>query len=385
MQIVFVNYGPFCLASGVHIHFIANELVSLGHECTAVVPEIRGNEDQFGARQYGIMDYATFVNRLSRGAWSDATVFHGWTPREDVRQITELAVKMTGARYYVHLEDNERRILESKYGKPFAVLEHDAHEGRFVQDKISDSHPLLHQQFLYGARGISILMDTLEEFVPGDVPSMLFWPACEKEFFTLGAKPNFVLRRQLGIPDDCTVLVYPGNVHHAVAHTVASLYRALPLIEGAGHPVRLVRCCGGDQFKADSSIVALLQKYVLEFPSANPRDLPKFLRASDILVQPGAADAFDEYRFPSKLPLFLASGRPVILARTNIGRFLTDGENCRILEANTPEAIARYVCELIEKPELAAHIGNGGRTFAKENFSWRKVAQKLLAFYEQTK
>ena len=73
-----------------------------------------------------------------------------------------------------------------------------------------------------------------------------------------------------------------------------------------------------------------------------------------------------------------------MLARTNIGRFLTDGKNCRILEENTPEAIARHVCELIEKPNLAAHIGNGGRAFAKEHFSWKKVAERLLDFYEQT-
>ena len=50
MQIVFINYGPYCLASGVHIHFIANELVALGHRCTAVVSSIRGQEDQFGPR-----------------------------------------------------------------------------------------------------------------------------------------------------------------------------------------------------------------------------------------------------------------------------------------------------------------------------------------------
>ena len=384
MQIVFVNYGPYCLASGVHIHFIANEMVALGHDCTVVLPEMRGNEDQYGPRRYATVDCEDFARRLGNGAYSAQTVFHAWTPREDVRQITEQATAFLGARYYVHLEDNERRILECKYHKPFAELERDAHEGRFVLEHISDSHPLLHQQFLAGARGITILMDTLEKFVPAGLPSLLFWPACEKEFFTLGLRPNIALRRQLGIPDECTVLVYPGNVHQAVAHTVAPLYRALPLIAAAGHPVRLVRCSGGDQFKADDSIVGLLEQYVLEFPTADPRDLPKFLRASDILVQPGAPNAFDAYRFPSKLPLFLASGRPVILARTNIGRFLTDGTNCRILEENTPEAIAKHVVELIEQPELASKIGQGGREFAREHFNWQKTALKLIDFYEGT-
>ena len=45
-------------------------------------------------------------------------------------------------------------------------------------------------------------------------------------------------------------------------------------------------------------------------------------RSADALVQPGGPDAFNDYRFPSKLPDFLASGKPVVLPATNIGRYL---------------------------------------------------------------
>lgn len=384
MQIVFINYGPYCLASGVHIHFIANELSAQGHQCTAVVSSIRGQEDQFGPRSYEVIDYTTFAERLQHGDYTSETIFHAWTPREGPRQVTLLAAKSLGARYYVHLEDNERRILESESGKPFAQLLREAAQGTFELTDDLWLHPILHQTFLAEANGVTMLMDTLGEFVPASVPHLLIWPACEDIFFGMPLRHNTKMREQLGLNEDSTVLVYPGNVHASVAPTVAALYRALPLIKAADHEVCLVRCAGGDHAAPCPDAPEIAEQFVRHYPDIRPADLPAMLSMADVLVQPGAPDAFDAYRFPSKLPLFLASGRPVILARTNIGRFLTDGENCRILEENTPETIARHVLELIENPELARKLGEGGRAFAKENFSWGKVARKLLAFYEET-
>lgn len=385
MQIVFINYGPYCLASGVHIHFIANELVKLGHQCTAVVSSIRGQEDQFGQRSYEVIDYMAFAERLQRGDYTAETIFHAWTPREGPRQVTLLAAQSLGARYFVHLEDNERRILESESGKPFAQLLREAAQGKFELTDDLWCHPILHQTFLAEASGVTVLMDTLAEFVPSSVPHLLIWPACEDVFFGMPLTHNRKMREQMGVGDDCTVLVYPGNVHASVAPTVAALYRALPLIHAAGHEVLLVRCAGGDHAEPCPDAPEIAERYVRHFPEIRPADLPAMLSMADVLVQPGAPDAFDAYRFPSKLPLFLASGRPVILARTNIGRFLTDSENCRILQENTPEAIARHVLEFVENPELAARVGQGGRAFAQKNFSWVKVAKRLIEFYESTK
>ena len=140
-----------------------------------------------------------------------------------------------------------------------------------------------------------------------------------------------------------------------------------------------------DHIFADAEIPALRERYVMDFSNTAPTELPTFLRMADVLVQPGTPDAFDDYRFPSKLPLFLASARPVVLPRTNIGAYLTDGHNCRHLEVNTPEAIAGHVADLLEHPGTAAHIGQNGRAFAREHFSWRNTAQKLLDFYTLVK
>lgn len=378
MQIVFINYFSYELASGVHIHFIANELTRLGHQCMVVLPFV-DNTDTFGEPLYAFSSYEDFARDLANGRYGEDTILHAWTPRENVRLVTLLAARTLNIPYFVHLEDNERRILESYYGEPFNELVKKSARGA-IEVNENLSHPVLHQAFLAEAAGVSVLMDRLDEFVPATVPTRLIWPACEKEFFRLPPEPDMTLRRRLGIPDEASVIVYPGNVHHAVADTVAKLYEALPLVEAAGHPIRLVRCAGSDNV-VPARIVEIGRKYVISLSNLPPRKLPEFMAMSSILVQPGSPDAFDEYRFPSKLPLFLASGRPVVLASTNIGRFLTDGDNCLILEENTPEAIAGKIIWLLEHPAEARNIGRNGRKFAAENFSWPRTAQTLLDFY----
>ena len=61
------------------------------------------------------------------------------------------------------------------------------------------------------------------------------------------------------------------------------------------------------------------------------REIPGYLALADAYVQPGAPDDFNRYRLPSKLPEFLAMGRPVILPACNLGNELTDGENALLL------------------------------------------------------
>ena len=380
MQIIYVNYGTYKMSSGVHIHFLGNELTKMGHDVTSVIPYIEDNE-HFGHPNYEIIDYITFGKYIAEGKYSENTIVHGWTPRENVRQVVKLAADTLKCKYFVHLEDNERRLLEAMFKQPFKQICMLASRGE-INVPEAMSHPLLHQTFIAEANGVSILMDKLGEFVPNDVPTQLIWPACEEEFYKLPVNRNMKLRETFKIPENATVIVYPGNVHYANADIVAPLYRALPLIEQKGHPIHLVRCAGSDHGFIPKDIYEIIEKYITAFPMSQPSQLPAFLRIADILVQPGSENTFDDYRFPSKLPLFLASGRPVILAKTNIGRFLEDEINCRILKENTPENIAELVIELIENKDKAAKIGNGGREFAKEHFNWIKSATRLVKFYQ---
>src|SRR3954454_15121164 len=107
------------------------------------------------------------------------------------------------------------------------------------------------------------------------------------------------------------------------------------------------------------------------------------MRLADVLVQPGRADRFNDYRFPSKLPEFFATGRPVVLPRTNVGRFVEDGEEAVLLHRGDALEIAAAVERLLDDDELRAHLGPTARAFAERSFSWRASAEKLRLLYER--
>jgi glycosyltransferase involved in cell wall biosynthesis len=107
------------------------------------------------------------------------------------------------------------------------------------------------------------------------------------------------------------------------------------------------------------------------------------VRLADALVQPGRSGPFNDYRFPSKLPEFLATGRPVILPHANIGRYLRDEEECILLNNGDGLEIAAAIELLLGDPELRERVGRGGRAFATANFSWRRSARRLELLYER--
>ena len=113
------------------------------------------------------------------------------------------------------------------------------------------------------------------------------------------------------------------------------------------------------------------------------REVPGYLALADAYVQPGALDDFNRYRLPSKLPEFLAMGRPVVLPRCNIGNELRDGENALLLERGDALEIAARIERLMDDAALRKRLGDGARAFALENLSWRRNSEQLLAFYRR--
>jgi hypothetical protein len=101
-------------------------------------------------------------------------------------------------------------------------------------------------------------------------------------------------------------------------------------------------------------------------------------------VQPGPPGDFNDYRFPSKLPEFLVSGKPVVLPRTNIGRFLQDDVDCVLLDQGHALDIAEKLEPLLTDPDRRKRIGASGREFALRELTWSKSAARVKAFYEAT-
>ncbi len=381
LKIVFINYSQYMGCSGVHIHFLANALVELGHECCVLLPNTDGAAEHFGKCNYAIYSFLEMLE-LPVEYFKDA-ILHIWTPRETARIPTAILRERIKLPYLVHMEDNEVVIT----GKFFDLGSLDEQK-EFARDNplkfksYVNTHPLHFEPFMRSSAGVTCIIKKLEEFVPPNVPRMTFWPACEDDFYYIPMERNTALRNAFEFSEDTYVLVYPGAIHEYNIQSFTELLQAVEQLNNDGYSVKIVRTgIEFDHYNEDT--LSLYKKHVLYVEGLNARELPRLMTLADILVQPGAPGEFDDYRFPSKAPFFLASGRPVILPHTNVAEKLKHGKDCFLMQTGKASEIIKYLKMLMDHPELAKSIGTQGRATARKLFSWTKAAQSIVPFYEQ--
>ncbi len=381
LNIMFLNYGPYSGCSGVHIHFLAKTLVNLGHKCTVFLPNTTGAKDYFGKVNYPIYSFGEMLDLPLD--YFDNGVLHVWTTREPVRVPTEVLRRRVKLPYLVHLEDNEVLMTGQSINVfNFADQKTYAENNPQAFEKFLHTHPLQFERFMIRSNGVTCIIKELEEFVPQNVPRMTFWPACEEEFFNIPMQRHMALRNAFEVSDDTYMLLYPGAVHAFNVQHFIELLLAIDKLNEQGFSVKLVRT--GIEYDAYShEILELYKKHVIYVEDLSSAELPRLMAIADILVQPGHPGDFDNFRFPSKIPFFLASGRPVILPNTNVASSLTHGHDCFLTKTGSSEEIAKYLQMLMTHPELAKSIGTQGRATARKLFSWTKAAQSLIPHYKR--
>jgi len=386
MTIVFATYHDFTSNSSIQVFSLANCLVELGHDVHVCVPSGKETVQLAGAPKFQCHTYAEALENPDRlrSDTKGPVLIHAWTPRERVRRFAEALSHQLRCHVLVHLEDHEDVVTSAMLGCGLQEL----HEGSaekwdaLVPDSLS--HPQRFRTFLAQATGVTMLINTLGEFVPPGKPSLMFWPAHNAEIFH-EMPLQLETRREHGIQDHEFVLVYTGNVTQTNFEEVGSLYLAVLILRRRGHPVRLVRT-GAD-------LMALFDRAVASSPEwehavvalgqlASHRRIPEVLGMGNCFVQPGKEDLYNDYRFPSKLPEFFAVGRPVLLPKINLGKFVRDGVDAIVLTEGHAMEIAEQVERLIKDPAKAEALAKGALAFAAEHFSWKKAAEKLAAFYE---
>lgn len=380
MNIILVSHCNYLGNSALHVHSIASELHRRGHFPVVCIPDKPESISEVGRAPFPVLTYDRAPTEIRFPDGRRADLIHAFTPREHVRKFVTQLQATQDCPYLVHLEDNEQVIVEDELpGITFSSLEK-------LPDPLIDKlikpwrmHPRRGREFLQRASGVTALMDRLLEFKPEAIPGQVFWPGFDRAFLEL-TDDRGSMRARCGLRREDLVLVYTGNVHPSNQVEFRSLVLALGLMRRAGHPAHLLKT-GWNQVPMDWIAQCGLKDFVHDLGFLPRSDVPKLLVAADILVQPGPANAFNDYRFPSKLPEFLVSGRPVILPRTNIGRFLTDGENAMLLDRGDAFEILDKVATLANDPAARARLGSNGRSFAKTHLSWEENVAKVEAFY----
>ncbi|MBW4557630.1 MAG: glycosyltransferase family 4 protein [Trichormus sp. ATA11-4-KO1] len=136
----------------------------------------------------------------------------------------------------------------------------------------------------------------------------------------------------------------------------------------------------------ESKALQKLQEYCLSCGADNvlllplqPREeLPQMLAAADVglIVQKHNIISFN---MPSKIPLLLASGRPIIGSVPNTGtaaQAIQLSGGGIVVSPESPDALADAVQKLYVNPALATQLGDKGRKFAVENYSFEQTLNR---------
>ncbi|HWA24518.1 MAG TPA: glycosyltransferase family 4 protein [Lacunisphaera sp.] len=369
-NVLFVSHGDFTANSSLQISALARELAFAGHSSAVAVPQ---DLDTLAYQQTPPFRGLLHAEAIATGGGfpngRGPDVIHAWTTRESVR-ATALAVRAKfGGRLVVQLEDNEQEIRQQNLAT-----------GAAASQPLDLTDPAKGQAFLEAADGITLIVDSLAKFVPAGKPHVTIWPAADARYFHARPVPA-EFRAALQLPADATLLFYHGNVHAANAAEMRELYDSLLRLNDAGQPTYLIRA-GADQVDFLGPLAARVKPFVLDLGTIHHhRHLPPLMALADIFVQPGTADAFNDFRFPSKLPEFFALGRPVILPRTNLGAHLRHGTDAWVLDCADAAGIAGAVTALRQDGALRERLGAGALAFAAQHFSWRRSAEALAKFY----
>lgn len=380
-NVLFVLYEDFHSNSAVHVHHFANHLIELGLDCVVSVPYNKQTVSAVGRNfepLYKVTEYSE-VSRLNYffDNQQPPDIVHVWTPREVIRQYYEKLRQNYEFKLIIHLEDNEEYILERSLKKSFQELFALSHTLELPNNL---SHPLKYRQFMATADGVTVIMEPLKQFVPYTTPSLTLWPGVNTQDFYPREK-NLELAKQFNIPPDSLVFCYTGNVHAVNITEVRSLYLAIALLNRKGRSAVLIRT-GRDfcQFLGEDERWA--RQYCRELGYVDRGLLADILALADVLIQPGRADKFNNYRFPSKLPEFLAMGKPLILPTTNIALEMEHQKHAWILPVVDALNIIEAVELITQNSELYEQLSRGAVDFATTRLNWRKNSELLKSFYE---
>jgi glycosyltransferase involved in cell wall biosynthesis len=371
-RVLLVSHCDFTGNSAVHAYRIAVELNARGLSPAIAVPGDPETVEDLGRPPFPVLSYADAAS----GRFEPQLV-HAFSPRERVRKLTTALVRREGCPYVVHLEDNDRAVLGAELGVdvdrmeelPATLIDRYVGEGQV--------HPRRGPHFVADAAGVSVVIDALLEHAPSDVPSAVVKPGFDEAVLAAEDKRDAV-RAQLGLrPEDCAI-VYTGTIHPANLPDMRRLYVALSALRRDGHSIVFVKT---GWHAPDAPELRQLGDGLRDLGWVPRAQLPGLLAAADILVQPGVPGPFNDYRFPAKLPDFLASGRPVVVSRTNLGLQLDDGREAVVTESGTSAEIYSAVEQLLRDPARGREIGARGRAFAMRELRWETAGEEVQGLY----
>ena len=185
-----------------------------------------------------------------------------------------------------------------------------------------------------------------------------------------------VARQERALPEKATLALYAGHLFEwKGVYTFGLALQKTPEITG-------VFVGGTEKDRND------FEKFLREEQISNavcighvpPTEVALYLAAADVVVLPtsGKDQIGREFTSPLKLFEYMAARRPIVASDLpSLREILVTGKNAILVPPDDPDALARGLQEIVQKPELAIHIASQARKDVDAH-TWRKRAQRAL-------
>lgn len=197
-----------------------------------------------------------------------------------------------------------------------------------------------------------------------------------KKHTTLQAS-KYALRQELGLPNDKKLICYAGKVYYRYQEVAYMLEASKSLLSNSVMLVVGGREDQAEQWRNEAKEQNLSNIIFKSF--VPPQQIPKYLRAADLLVMYYSPSPLNHYRSPAKLFDYLISGTPVIAADFDSTKeIITDTKNGFLVAPYSSELLAKKINEVLDNSQLELVAKNGIAT--AHEYSWTRRAKAFLDF-----
>lgn len=187
------------------------------------------------------------------------------------------------------------------------------------------------------------------------------------------ADPEEVRRRRQALNlGDGPILLYTGTLESYQG--IDMLLRSIPTVARAFPKVRYLIVGGKPEQiqKLQPQVQELAIADNVCFVGLRPLvEMPLYMAMADILLSPRSKGT----NTPLKLYTYLRSGKPILATAIYSQTQVLTSETA-MLVSPTAEGLAQGALELLQNPSLMVVLGERGKQFAEEHYSWRIFLEK---------
>jgi glycosyltransferase involved in cell wall biosynthesis len=189
------------------------------------------------------------------------------------------------------------------------------------------------------------------------------------------------LRKELHL-ENKFIISYTGNL--GVAYSFNTVFKAAKILRD--DPSYHFLIIGDGPKKADIATLLLDNDTpnLTLLPEQSYDAIPRYYSASDVIIIPMRRNKYSEVTVPVKIFDAWACQRPVLLCNVEgeASQIISEANAGLVIPPEDVEHLVTAVRRLQDSPDLCKQMGINGRTYTVENFSRKRLADKLLSVLE---